>query len=547
MKKAKNTLCQCKVKLTVLSLAMLFVTADISVAYWEYVGSPGFISGYTTTNCLAFFDNTPYVVVGGSVLKFDGTDWVYVGSPDFANTGRPSLAFLDSIPHVSFPDSDHEGKMSVMRFNGAEWEYVGNPGFSDMGVWLYAIIAISLDDIYVAFIESNDYENRKISVMKFDGVNWNYVGPPRFSGIYTNWISLAVNEGVPYVTYLSTEGTQGLERIRKFNGLNWVDVGQVDFVDGRTEYNQIAFCNTSPYENTPYLAFNVNTFYDATRIMRYNGQVWVYIGAPFGQWHYEHSLAISGITPYVAFISSGGISVAKCEGNNWIDLGTNIVGGGGTMWPSLAVNNGIPYVAFSQGLVSVLRFRDEPLPVELSSISSIVKEGNVKLIWSTLSELNNAGFEIQRKSTNSNWTRIGFVNGAGSSQSHNEYEFADRILSSGTYSYRLKQIDFNGNFEYFELPESVTIGIPDKFFLAQNYPNPFNPRTTVAYGIPSADNVRLKVFDMTGREMMTIVNEFKEAGYYIAKFDASSLASGTYIYRIECGNFVSSMKMLLLK
>ncbi len=417
-----------------------------------------------------------------------------------------------------------------------------------MGGYYYAIIEISLNDIYVAFVETNDYENRKISVMKFDGVNWNYVGPPRFSGIYTNWICLAINGGVPYVTYVSAEGSQMRESVRKFNGLNWINVGQIDFVDGRTEYNQIAFCNTSPYENTPYLAFNVNTFYDATSIIRYNGQLWVNIGPPLGQWHYEHSLAISGITPYVAFISFGGISVAKCEGNNWIDLGTNIVGGGGTMWPSLAVNNGIPYVAFFyQGLVSVLRFRDEPLPVELSSISSIVKGGNVKLLWSTLSELNNAGFEVQRKSTKSSWTRIGFVNGAGSSQTHTDYEFTDRNLSSSTYSYRLKQIDFNGNFEYFELPDAVTIGIPDKFYLAQNYPNPFNPVTTIAYGIPVSGNVKLKVFDMSGREIISIVSDFKDAGYYVAKFDASSLASGTYIYRIECGNFVSAMKMLLLK
>ena len=169
------------------------------------------------------------------------------------------------------------------------------------------------------------------------------------------------------------------------------------------------------------------------------------------------------------------------------------------------------------------------------------------MLWSTLSELNNAGFEVQRKSTKSSWTRIGFVNGAGSSQTHTDYEFTDRNLSSSTYSYRLKQIDFNGNFEYFELPDAVTIGIPDKFSLAQNYPNPFNPVTTIAYGIPVFGNVKLKVFDMSGREIISIVSDFKDAGYYVAKFDASSLASGTYIYRIECGNFVSAMKMLLLK
>ncbi|MBK6504269.1 MAG: hypothetical protein IPG02_00990 [Ignavibacteria bacterium] len=181
------------------------VTADISAAYWDYVGSPGFISGYTNAKCLKFYGSVPYIAIGGSVMKFDGTNWVYVGSPNIANAAGTSIAFLDSTPYVSFFDGDHQGKVSVKKFNGIEWEYVGNPGFSDMGGYYYAIIEISLNDIYVAFVETNDYENRKISVMKFDGVNWNYVGPPRFSGIYTNWICLAINGGVPYVTYVSAE------------------------------------------------------------------------------------------------------------------------------------------------------------------------------------------------------------------------------------------------------------------------------------------------------------------------------------------------------
>ena len=93
----------------------------------------------------------------------------------------------------------------------------------------------------------------------------------------------------------------------------------------------------------------------------------------------------------------------------------------------------------------------------------------------------------------------------------------------------------------------ITTEIPSKYDLAQNYPNPFNPVTTIAYGIPVSGNVKLKVFDMSGREIISIVSDFKDAGYYLAKYDASSLATGTYIYRIECGNFVSAMKMLLLK
>jgi hypothetical protein len=190
---------------------------------------------------------------------------------------------------------------------------------------------------------------------------------------------------------------------------------------------------------------------------------------------------------------------------------------------------------------------DHPYPVMINSVNAINSDGNVSIVWSTSTESNNSGFEVQRSSMDQNWTTLGFVKGAGNSTEPKSYTYEDKNLSSGIYKYRLKQIDFNGNFEYFELPEAVTIGIPDKYFVDQNYPNPFNPATTIAFGIPDAGNVTLKIFDMAGREIKTLVNEFKDAGYYIAKFDGSSLASGTYIYRLESGSFVSAKKMILLK
>ncbi len=194
-----------------------------------------------------------------------------------------------------------------------------------------------------------------------------------------------------------------------------------------------------------------------------------------------------------------------------------------------------------------LVYVDDPLPIELGLFSSSIVGSKVDLNWSTYIESNNSGFEVQRMSLDIPWTAIGFVPGAGNSTEPRSYNYEDRNLASGIYHYRLKQIDFNGNYEYFELPEAVTIGVPDKFFVDQNYPNPFNPLTTIAYGIPQAGNVVLKIFDMAGREVKALVNEYKDAGYYVAKFDGSSLASGTYIYRLESGSFVSAKKMLLLK
>lgn len=199
-------------------------------------------------------------------------------------------------------------------------------------------------------------------------------------------------------------------------------------------------------------------------------------------------------------------------------------------------------------LCSKLVLVDMPLPVELAIFSSSLSGRNVILNWSTYLEINNSGFEIERSDSRVNsWSRIGFVKGNGSVNTLSEYSYIDKNLATGTFHYRLKQIDFNGNFEYYELPEAVTIGVPDEFFLDQNYPNPFNPVTTIVYGIPLAGNVKLKVFDLSGREMKTLMNEFKDAGYFTAKFDASGLASGAYVYRIESGNFVSVKKMVYLK
>ncbi len=193
---------------------------------------------------------------------------------------------------------------------------------------------------------------------------------------------------------------------------------------------------------------------------------------------------------------------------------------------------------------------DCPLPVELSSFTSAVSGRDVSLNWSTASEENNARFEIERSSTENNWTKVGSVNGNGTTTNPHSYSFTDRGLASGNYSFRLKQIDFNGNFQYYNLSNEVVIGTPDNFSLTQNYPNPFNPSTKISYSIPSEGKVSLSIFDMTGKEVKSLVNSVQTAGYYSVSFDGSSLASGVYYYRVTVtgqNNFVATRKMLLVK
>lgn len=193
------------------------------------------------------------------------------------------------------------------------------------------------------------------------------------------------------------------------------------------------------------------------------------------------------------------------------------------------------------------------LPVELISFNANVINSSVKLNWETGSELNNTGFEIERKTSNQNWTKIGFVHGNGTSNIQHKYFYNDRISNTGTYSYRLKQIDNNGNFKYHNLNSDVIIGAPKNFVLKQNYPNPFNPTTNIEYELPNDAKVSVNIYDLTGRLTSTLVNEIQPAGYYKVQFDAGkmNLASGVYIYQIVAEGSgmknIKSLKMVLIK
>jgi hypothetical protein len=169
------------------------------------------------------------------------------------------------------------------------------------------------------------------------------------------------------------------------------------------------------------------------------------------------------------------------------------------------------------------------------------------LKWITSTEIKNYGFDVERTLVHSTeWQKIGFVPGNGNSNSPKEYSFADNSATPGKYAYRLKQIDNDGTYEY-SSEIKVDLGIPSEFSLQQNYPNPFNPETVISYQLPVGGNVSLKVFDMLGREVTTLVDEVKEAGAYDVTFNGKALASGTYIYRLQSGDFVKTIKMIFLK
>lgn len=190
---------------------------------------------------------------------------------------------------------------------------------------------------------------------------------------------------------------------------------------------------------------------------------------------------------------------------------------------------------------------DTPLPIELNTFTYSVTGSNVTLAWSTETETNNSGFDVERKALNSEWTKIGFVRGYGNSTITRNYNYKDYNLAMGTYEYRIKQIDYNGNFNYYNLEGSVNIGAPRKFALTQNYPNPFNPVTKIKFEVPVSEFISLKIFDITGREIRTLVNEKLNAGVYEREFNGAELTSGIYFYRIDAGKFSDTKKMMLIK
>ncbi|HMU44514.1 MAG TPA: phytase [Ignavibacteriaceae bacterium] len=187
-------------------------------------------------------------------------------------------------------------------------------------------------------------------------------------------------------------------------------------------------------------------------------------------------------------------------------------------------------------------------PVEMTVFTATTEENKVKLKWQTVTELNNSGFEVQRKSENENeFKMLAFVKGKGNSMMLNEYYFEDLDLTPGVYSYRLKQMDFDGTFEYSNTVD-VEITLPTEFSLEQNYPNPFNPSTNIQYTISSRQFVTLKIFNSLGEEIETLVNEFQDAGVHSAFYILNStLPSGVYYYQLKAGSFVETKKMILLR
>lgn len=194
---------------------------------------------------------------------------------------------------------------------------------------------------------------------------------------------------------------------------------------------------------------------------------------------------------------------------------------------------------------------DVSLPVELQDFRAILSGDDVRLYWETASEINNYGFEIERIHTDiTEWERIGFREGHGSCTTAKSYSFTDKKGSKfQNLKYRLKQIDYDGTFEYSPeiLVRSENSVLPHKFALHANYPNPFNPTTTISYEIVEQAFTTMRIYDILGKEMSVLVNETQNPGKYEVKFNGAYLSSGVYFCKLTSGSYTQLIKMLMIK
>ncbi|MDP4115324.1 MAG: T9SS type A sorting domain-containing protein, partial [Bacteroidota bacterium] len=239
--------------------------------------------------------------------------------------------------------------------------------------------------------------------------------------------------------------------------------------------------------------------------------------------------------------------------NKTIDTGTDVTGTStsGSLYSFTStilagVTTTKPYIIYTVGDVA------SPMPVELTSFVAKSDPKGVVLNWETATEVSNHGFDVERALVNAdgktgNFSKLGFVNGNGNSNSPKSYSFVDNKAVYGKYVYRLKQVDTDGKFEYSKNVEVEVKNLPASFVMDQNYPNPFNPSTTISFSVPKASFVNISVYNMLGQKVATIANEVMQEGAYERSFNSTNLSSGNYIYIMTSGNAKIVKKMTLVK
>jgi len=377
----------------------------------------------------------------------------------------------------------------------------------------------------------------------------------------------------PYVDYFNLPGDEftnssGTERYYDFvwdnihffvldsEGIDPTGEGP-DLVQEQWVETQMTFCEKNHFHwrivyfhHPPYSTELIDESHGSYTFMQLN---FVGFGAHTvlaGHAHKYERLIIDGLVYFINGVGgkdhdASGPPIAGSEYIYGSDFGAQLVAVDGTemkfeFW-SIGTDN-----SFVPQLKDTWTITDGNLPVELISFTAGTNKSVATLNWETATEINNYGFDIERSDYVSDYVTIGFVEGHGNSNSPKQYSFTDiNPVGGRVLIYRLKQIDNDGTYEYSDEIE-VEI-IPDELALYQNYPNPFNPNTKIKYQLSKESRVIIKLYDILGSEVITLLNEKKEPGVYEVIFNAALLPSGTYIYRIIADGFIETKKMVLMK
>ena len=500
-----------------------------------------------------------------------GANWTQMNS-GLLNTQVQSMGICKNSPQNLYAGTNYGTDDGVYKSTdgGASWTRVVN-GISEpagtLGIQAIMVHPTDPNIVYIAVFNGLADAVNGLYKTTDGGANWN----PIVNGIgaIKNFLCFAMSPTDPNIIYAGSSfavaTSTGPSDIYKSTdaGANWV-LSSTGLPTDPTEINPVRTLNVSAANpNVVIAGLFVNTatllggFYKSTDA----GASWVQKnnGLPIIQSKLIRSAAIRpGFDNqyYLGLDYSGGTDIGVWAitdgGDNWFDFNGGTVLNTFTI-RALVFNPTGNHTLFAgrasatANLGGVYEYTFSFVPVELVSFSAEAFGGNVNLSWITATELNNQGFQIERRNSESaEWTEIGFVNGNGSSTEIKYYSYTDNSVPVGKYFYRLKQMDFSGGYEYSNEIE-VTILQADDFVLNQNYPNPFNPSTKISFIIPNSSFVTLKVFDVLGNEVETLINGDISAGSYEIEFNGKNLTSGVYFYNLTAGNFSKTMKMILSK
>jgi photosystem II stability/assembly factor-like uncharacterized protein len=517
---------------------ILFLHLQAQTPEWELMG----LAGEEIYDIAIDDSGNVYVGSEGGVFKTtnNGTDWIFqnngliiqnVNKIFIDYEGNIYLAATVTFPPDGSPIIPYEGNI-----------YLAATGASNTGYGLYKSTDGGENWVGIAdTLNSNPIYFEDVTIIPNEpgGIIYvsNYYGVYRSTDNGITWqstnfthygaIDLDINTNGYMFFSNETVGWSGIYRSTDL-GLNW----EIRTSLGFSAMGYLGDGSVLAGYNEP----NNSGIYKTTN----NGDTWFNTNAlNFGSQDFVLD------TNDDIYNAAGYVFLSTDNGNSWLNYG---LPGQGAY--KLAIDTS-GYIWSGNHLDGVYRAEGRTVPVELASFSAVVNGNNVLLSWTTASEINNQGFEIQRLQNYKNkelqdWKTIGFVEGNGTTTEQQFYSFIDDDIKTGTYLYRLKQIDFDGTFEYSSIIE-VEVRVPTEFFLSQNYPNPFNPSTTIRYSLKEDGLVNIKVYNILGSEAATLVNEHKSQGEHRATFNANNLSSGTYFYVIRVNDFTAVKKMILFK